>query len=371
MPAPKTDLLKTPLYDLHLKLGARMVPFAGYEMPVQYSAGIKTEHLHCRAQAGLFDVSHMGQLVVKGPWATAELEKIIPVDLEALQINQQSYGLFTNEQGGILDDLIITKWAEDCFFLVVNADCKKQDIAHLKSNLSDNTELSELADQALLALQGPKAAEVIADLWPEAASLKFMNGLTTRDAYITRSGYTGEDGFEISCPADTASEVAEKLLSYGQVEAIGLGARDSLRLESGLCLYGHDMDAQSTPIEAGLGWSISKSRRSGGAKEGNFPGSEIILKQMNAGAARKRVGLDIEGRAPVREGAVIEDTNGNKIGIVTSGGFSPTLKKPIAMGYVDSAFSKIDTPVNAIVRDKARPSKICKLPFVTPNYFRG
>lgn len=376
-------LLRTPLYDLHIELGARMVPFTGYDMPVQYPSGIKTEHLHCRAQAGLFDVSHMGQVVISGPNVAQELEKLIPVDIEALAANQQSYGLLINETGGILDDLIITRWDEDRFFLVVNAGCKHQDIAHLRKHLPDSIQIDHLEDRALIALQGPAAKTVMATLCSQsnsehnscATELTFMNGCHAQidgaDLFITRSGYTGEDGFEISVANSDAEKLAKMLLSFDKVEPIGLGARDSLRLEAGLCLYGHDMDEHTNPIEAGLGWAISKSRRIGGAKEGGFLGSEIILEQMANGASRKRVGLAIDGRAPVREGATIEDMEGNTIGVVTSGGFGPSIERPLAMGYVTTENSKIETAINAIVRDKARPAKVCKMPFVTPNYFRG
>ena len=374
-PSSTEALLKTPLHSLHLELGARMVPFAGYQMPVQYPAGIKAEHQHCRSQAGLFDVSHMGQIVVTGANAAKELETLIPVDIEALATNQQSYGLLTHETGGIIDDLIITRWAQEQFFLVVNGACKHSDMAHIQSHLSAGVELAYLEDRALLALQGPAAKTVMADLCPDSTELTFMNGcrgsIESVEVYISRSGYTGEDGFEISVANSSAEKLARTLLSYDAVEALGLGARDSLRLEAGLCLYGHDMDIHTSPIEAALHWSISKSRRLGGHKEGGFLGAEFILEQMKDGAPIKRVGLDIEGRAPVREDAIIEDMDGNEIGVVTSGGFGPSIERPLAMGYVSADHAALGTKVNARVRGKARPATVCKMPFITPDYFRG
>ena len=374
-PSSTEALLKTPLHALHLELGARMVPFAGYEMPVQYPAGIKAEHQHCRSHAGLFDVSHMGQIVVTGANAAKDLETLIPVDIEALATNQQSYGLLTHETGGIIDDLIITRWGEQQFFLVVNGACKHSDMAHIQSHLSAGVELAYLEDRALLALQGPAAKTVMADLCPDSTELTFMNGcrgsIESVEVYISRSGYTGEDGFEISVANSSAEKLARTLLSYDTVKALGLGARDSLRLEAGLCLYGHDMDIHTSPIEAGLNFSISKSRRLGGDKEGGFLGAEFILEQMKDGAPTKRVGLDIEGRAPVREDAIIEDMDGNEIGVVTSGGFGPSIERPLAMGYVSADHAALGTKVNARVRGKARPATVCKMPFITPDYFRG
>ena len=368
-----TQVNKTIFYDYHLKAGGKMVPFAGYLMPVQYSAGIKQEHLHSRNNAGLFDVSHMGQVIVKGEGAAQALEKLIPVDLEALTINQQTYATLTNEQGGVLDDLIVTRWAEDTFFLVVNAGCKHEDIAHIRSHLP-GFEITYLGDRGLLALQGLKAKEVMAELSPEANKLVFMNGCHTSidgiDCYITRSGYTGEDGFEISVDPVDAHKLADKLLSFEAVNWIGLGARDSLRLEAGLCLYGHDMDQQTTPVEAGIIWSISKSRRAGGNKEGGFLGAEVILEQIANGAAKKRVGFLVDGRAPVREGAEIVDEQGNVIGAITSGGFGPTLQAPIAMGYVPTELSAVGTKHNALVRGVARPITIAKMPLVEQRYYR-
>jgi aminomethyltransferase len=361
------------LHALHLQLGARMVPFAGYQMPLQYPSGIKQEHLHTRAAAGLFDVSHMGQVLVRGRGAARALEALVPVELESLAVDKQVYGVFTNSRGGIEDDLIITRWGEERFFLVVNAACKVQDIAYLRASLP-GCDIEEL-DRALLALQGPRASEVMANLVPEATALSFMNGcagmLAGTECYVTRSGYTGEDGFEISVPSRQARAVADALLAFEAVQPIGLGARDSLRLEAGLCLYGHDMDSATTPIEASLAWSISPSRRRQGAKAGGFPGSDHILGQMQHGVRRKRVGLRVEGRAPVREGAPIEDASGATVGKVTSGGFSPSLDAPIAMGYVDAALASPGTGLTAMVRGKPRPVVVAKMPFVEQRYHRN
>ncbi len=369
-----TSLLKTPLFDLHLELGAKMVPFAGYEMPVQYPVGLMKEHQHTREQAGLFDVSHMGQVVVRGEKVAEELEKLIPVDLAALGENKQSYGVFTNEQGGILDDLIACRWADDAFFLVVNAACKADDIAHLKNHLQ-GCELEVLEDRALLALQGPAAKTVMAELAPAVTDLVFMSGTRVEvngvDCYVTRSGYTGEDGFEISVPSSQCEQLARKLLSFEQVEPIGLGARDSLRLEAGLCLYGHDMNAEISPVEASLLWSISKSRRADGSRAGGFLGAETVLAQIADGVGKKRVGFAVEGRGPVREGSEIVDTEGNEIGVVTSGTFGPTKGEPVAMGYVAAEFAKVGTEVTALVRGKPRKLTVSKMPFVSQNYYRG
>ena len=371
---PKTDLKATPLKDLHLELEARMVPFAGYEMPVQYPEGIKTEHLHTREHAGLFDVSHMGQVVITGEGVAQALEALVPVELESLGINKQTYALFTNDQGGILDDLMIARWAEDCFFLVVNAACKEQDLDHLKRHLP-GFEIEYLEGRGLLALQGPAAVNVMAQLAPEVRELVFMTGaratLAGIDCYITRSGYTGEDGFEISVPAESAELLARKLLSFDQVHAVGLGARDSLRLEAGLCLYGHDLDTETTPIQGSLLWSISKSRRADGEKAGGFPGADVIFKEQAIGAARKRVGLKIEGKAPVREGAELVNAEGIQVGVVTSGGFGPSMDAPVAMGYVATEYAAVGTELNAMVRGKPRPVTVEKMPFVPQRYYRG
>ena len=363
----------TPLKDLHLQLDARMVPFAGYEMPVQYSDGVKTEHLHTRQRAGLFDVSHMGQITITGKGVAKALEALVPVELEDLGINKQTYALLTNDYGGILDDLMIVRQSENCFFLVVNADRKDQDLEYLKSNL-DGFDVNYMENQGLLALQGPAAAQVIKELAPESQEMVFMSGsrvnLDGIDCYMTRSGYTGEDGFEISVSAEFSELLARKLLSYERVKAIGLGARDSLRLEAGLCLYGHDIDVKTTPIEASLLWSISRSRRLNGHKSGGFPGAHIILRESIHGAARKRVGLKIEGRAPVRDGVDIINKEGEVIGIVTSGGFGPSLAAPVAMAYIKTEYSEIGTELGAIVRGKTHRIFVQKMPFIPNRYQR-
>jgi aminomethyltransferase len=367
-------MLRTPLHDLHIERGARMVPFAGYEMPVQYAAGVLREHLHTRASAGLFDVSHMGQLIVRGPGATAALERLVPADLVALPVGRQVYSLLMNDAGGIRDDLIITRWGPEEFFVVVNAGCKQQDVIHLRAHLGP-VGLIELGDRALLALQGPRAAELIASLAPEAGSLVFMNGMHTPVAgipcFVTRSGYTGEDGFEMSVPAARAVELATALLAIDGVLPIGLGARDSLRLEAGLCLYGHDLDEQTTPVEAGLGWALAKARRPGGVREGGYPGAARIADQLANGVSRRRIGLLGEGKAPVREGAVLLGESGQQVGTVCSGGFGPSADAAIAMAYVDHGASAPDTLLQAIVRDKPRPMRVVKLPFVAQRYYRG
>lgn len=368
------NLLTTPLDSLHREAGARMVPFAGYAMPVQYKEGIITEHLHTREQAGLFDVSHMGQVIVKGEGATEAFEKILPIDVAALKDNQQCYSVLPNEEGGILDDLIITRWSSDTFFVVVNAACKEQDFAHFQKHL-EGCELTLLDDRALLALQGPTAKDVMQALAPAACELTFMNGthvsIAGFECYVTRSGYTGEDGFEISVLSSEAAALTEALLKFEQVKLIGLGARDSLRLEAGLCLYGHDMSTDTTAIEASLLWSITKSRRPDSEKAGGYLGADQVADHIANGAPKKRVGFWVEGRGPVREGAEIVDADGNKIGEVTSGVFSPSLEKPIAMGYVETAYAKVDTEVTAMVRGKPRKLTVAKTPFVPQRYFRG
>lgn len=365
---------KTALYSLHLELGAKMVPFAAYEMPVQYPDGIKAEHLHTRSQAGLFDVSHMGQILLSGKGADKALEKLVPVDVEGLAINQQRYAVFTDEAGGVLDDLMITRWSDDCLGLVVNAGCKFADLAHLKSHLSAY-ELTYLDNYALLALQGPKASAVLEKIIPEVSQLTFMQGLQAQykgaTYRITRSGYTGEDGFEIALPNEQAVDFAKKLLLGESVKPIGLGARDSLRLEAGLCLYGHDLTVDTTPIEAALLWSISKNRRPDGEKANTYLGSEVIAEQIQNGIQRKRVGFAIESKVPVREGAEVVNNNGDKVGIVSSGSYSPSLSVPIAMGYVNKPYDAIDTELKAIVRGREVPIRISKLPFVKQNYYRG
>jgi aminomethyltransferase len=321
--------LITPLDALHRELGAKMVPFAGYEMPVQFPSGIIKEHLHTRQAAGLFDVSHMGQLLIEGEGAAAMLESLVPVDLEGLAIDGQTYALFTNDGGGVRDDLIITRWADDRFFLVVNAACKAQDIAYLQSHLVGQT-MTVLADQSLLALQGPAAREVMQELCPRAAELVFMHGchgeIQGVDVYISCSGYTGEDGFEISVPAAGAEALARRILAFPQVAPIGLGARDSLRLEAGLCLYGHELSAEIDPVQAGLMWSVSKVRRPDGERPGGFPGAEVIFQHFVEKTALRRVGLKVEGRRPVREGQMVLDDNGEPVGEICSAHYGASVR---------------------------------------------
>ena len=370
------QLLKTPLHALHLELGARMVPFAGYDMPVQYPLGVMKEHQHTREHAGLFDVSHMGQILLSGADAARALETLVPVDIIDLPVGMQRYAMFTNEQGGILDDLMVANLGNDQLFLVVNAACKDQDLAHLRKHLGKYCDIQPLFEErALLALQGPAAVTVLQGLAPEVASMTFMQfapvTLLGTECYVSRSGYTGEDGFEISVPAQHAEALARQLLADPQVQAIGLGARDSLRLEAGLCLYGHDMNDSTTPVEASLLWAISKNRRAEGSRAGGFPGADIIFAQQQNGVARKRVGLLPQERTPVREGAEIVDAEGTVIGNVCSGGFGPTLGAPLAMGYLDTAFTALDSEVWAIVRGKPVPLKVSKLPFVPQRYYRG
>ncbi|GGX79556.1 aminomethyltransferase [Litchfieldella qijiaojingensis] len=369
-----SELNRTPLHDLHVELGGKMVPFAGYEMPVQFALGVKKEHEHTRAACGLFDVSHMGQVIVRGADPAGALEALVPADIVGLAVGAQRYALFTNDQGGILDDLMVVK-GEDHLYLVVNAACKEQDVAHLRAGLGDDYEV-EVLDRGLLALQGPQATTVMQRLCPAACDMVFMqharfeiDGIAV---WASRSGYTGEDGFEISVAASDAERLARRLLAEPEVEPIGLGARDSLRLEAGLCLYGHDIDTTTTPVEAGLIWAIGKPRRRGGEREGGFPGAELILQQVeDKDHTRKRVGLLGEGRAPVREGAELYSEEGEKIGVVTSGGFGPSVGKPVAMGYVAIEHAALDNQVFAEVRGKRLPMTIARMPFVTPGYYRG
>ena len=363
-------LKRTPLHAFHRELGAKMVPFAGYEMPVQYPHGILAEHLHTRSQAGLFDVSHMGQIRLTGADPIIALEALVPGDLQALAPMRMRYTLFLNEQGGILDDLMVTR-LEDGLFLVVNAACKEADFAHLRTRLGAGTAIEPLEDRALLALQGPAAAAVLCRLIDGVARLSFLTAaeipVDGRSWLVTRSGYTGEDGFEISLPASDAEGLARRLVGQPEVLPIGLGARDSLRLEAGLCLYGHDIDEGTTPIEADLAWTTGKRRRA----EGGFPGAATVLRQLAEGAPRKRVGIRPEGRAPARESTEIVDTTGNRIGRVTSGGFGPSLGGPVAMGYVDRAHAGEGTALELLVRGVSRPARITRLPFVPTRYHRG
>ena len=373
-------LKRTPLYDLHLLLGARMVPFAGYEMPVQYAAGVLKEHLHTRQKAGLFDVSHMGQLLLRANSDAPEdaalaLERAVPQDILAVPKGRQRYAQFTSAEGGILDDLMVANFG-DHLFLVVNASCKDADEAHLRNEISDVCTIEPLPNRALLALQGPRAESVLAKLCAGMPSMRFMDSgpreVAGFDCFVSRSGYTGEDGFEISVPAEQAERLAKKLLEDGDVLPIGLGARDSLRLEAGLCLYGHDIDTTTTPVEAALEWSVQKSRRAGGARVGGFLGAEKILDQFASGAPRRRVGLRPEGRAPVREGAALfaEGNSIEPIGTVTSGGFGPTLNAPAAMGYVPTALAVNGTRVFAEVRGQRLPLTVAPTPFVPNTYKR-
>ena len=382
MSAPATEPAAKPVFldALHRRLGARMVPFAGYSMPLQYKDGILKEHLHVRAAAGLFDVSHMGQIAIRARSgnvadAAAALESLMPVDACSLPPGRQRYGLFTDARGGILDDLMFAH-LPGRLFLVVNASRKDEDEKLLRARISSRCEIERLEDRALLALQGPQAADVLAALAPEVASMAFMDvrevNILGGGCIVARSGYTGEDGFEISVPASLAERFAEALLAHKQVLPIGLGARDSLRLEAGLCLYGSDIDESTTPVEAALGWAMQKSRRPGGARAGGFPGEALIFRELGEGPARRRVGLLPEGRAPVRHGAALFRDRDSKdaIGHVTSGCFGPTLNAPVAMGYVAS-----DVPGGAFVfaelRDKRVPVRLAPLPFVPPNYKRN
>lgn len=370
------QLLTTPLHALHRELGARMVPFAGYDMPVQYPAGVLKEHLHTRAQAGLFDVSHMGQIRLTGANAAKALEALVPVDIIDLPVGMQRYAMFTNEQGGILDDLMVANIGNDQLMLVVNAACKDDDLAHIQKNLAGQCTIEPLFEErSLLALQGPAAVTVLARLAPEVASMTFMQFISVTllgaQCYVSRSGYTGEDGYEISVPAEHAEALARRLLAEPEVAPIGLGARDSLRLEAGLCLYGHDMNTDTTPIEASLLWAMSKIRRADGARAGGFPGAELIFAQQQTGVARKRVGLLPQERTPVREGAEIVDANDKVVGVVTSGGFGPSLGAPLVMAYLDSAHVALESEVSAIVRGKKVPMKVSKMPFVAQRYYRG
>ncbi len=351
-----------------------MVPFAGYEMAVQYRDGIIKEHQHTRNAAGLFDVSHMGQIRLKGDNAAVALERLVPVDVIGLAEGRQRYALFTNEHGGILDDLMVTN-AGDHLFLVVNGACKDQDLAHLRQHLSAECTIEPLPEHALLALQGPQAAAVLARLAPAVAELVFMTAarieIEGAGCFVARSGYTGEDGFEISVPAAHAEALARRLLAEPDVAPIGLGARDSLRLEAGLCLYGHDIDTQTTPVEASLIWALSKARRHDGARPGGYLGAEAVMAQLENGASRRRVGIRPEGRAPLREGVELIDEDGQPVGRITSGGFGPTFGAPVAMGYVETAQAQPGTKFGAMLRGKVQPVEVVKLPFVPQRYYRG
>ncbi|OJF93331.1 glycine cleavage system aminomethyltransferase GcvT [Pararhizobium antarcticum] len=375
-----TSLKQTPLHDLHVSLGARMVPFAGYAMPVQYPAGVMKEHLFTRSSAGLFDVSHMGQVTIRPKSGRIEdaalaLEHLVPVDVLGLAQGRQRYGLFTNDSGGILDDLMIANRGNH-LFLVVNASCKEADFAHMKAHLSESCDVELLQDRALIALQGPHAQAVLAELWADVATMRFMDvveaDLHDVRCIISRSGYTGEDGFEISIPAADAPDVTRRILEHPDVMPIGLGARDSLRLEAGLCLYGNDIDTGTTPVEAALEWAVQKVRRTGGTRAGGFPGADRILADFSDGTSRRRVGLKPEGRAPVRGGVTLyADADGKTpAGTVTSGGFGPSVDGPVAMGYVDQAYASAGTKLYGEVRGKYLALVVATLPFITPTYKR-
>ena len=371
------DLLRTPLYDLHVELGAKMVPFAGYDMPVQYPMGILTEHQHTRSGAGLFDVSHMGQIRLSAESfaaIAAALESLCPADFQVLKPGQQRYSFFTNEAGGILDDLMVTRAGKgddkDHLIMVVNAGCKHQDLAHLRTHLGNRCEIEPMFGRALLALQGPRAGAVMQKIAPPSTEMKFMTGRPLNvggmECFVTRSGYTGEDGFEISASAGEADNLARKLLGDMEVKPIGLGARDSLRLEAGLCLYGNDITEATNPVEADLVWAIQKRRRA----EGGFPGGAIIQKQIADGPSRKRVGILPEGRAPARAHTEVALPSGEVVGEITSGGFGPSVNGPVAMGYVRADHAAIDTQLNLMVRGKTLPAKVAAMPFVPHRYHR-
>lgn len=373
-------LLTTPLNALHLELGARMVPFAGYSMPVQYPAGLMAEHLHTRSAAGLFDVSHMGQLRLVGPDAAAAFESLMPVDVIGLGVGKQRYGLLLNDEGGILDDLMFVNRGDD-LFVIVNGACKVADIAHIQARIGQRCQVIPLPEQALLALQGPQAVTALSRLAPGVAQLVFMTGgafsIAGIDCYVTRSGYTGEDGFEISVPAAQAEALARTLLAQPEVKPIGLGARNSLRLEAGLCLYGNDLDTRTTPVEAGLTWAIQKVRRAGGEREGGFPGAAKVLAQLadlqgTAGVlTRKRVGLVALDRVPVREHTELQTLSGERIGEVSSGLLGPSINQPVAMAYVRADQAALGTRLNAIVRGKPVAMQVAAMPFVPNRYYRG
>ena len=376
----QSELKRTPLHALHVARGGKMVPFAGYDMPVQYAAGVLREHLHTRQAAGLFDVSHMGQIALHAKSGKVEdaalaLERLVPQDILKLAPGRQRYAQFTDGEGGILDDLMVANFGSH-LFLVVNAACKAADEAHLRAHLSEACVIEALPDRALIALQGPRAESVLAKLCADVPAMRFMDAGPHRvdgiDCFVSRSGYTGEDGFEISVPAQQAEALAKALLADSDVLPIGLGARDSLRLEAGLCLYGHDIDTTTTPAEGALEWSIQKSRRHGGARAGGFPGADKILRELETGAARRRVGLKPEGRAPVREGAPLfaDAASLEKIGAVTSGGFGPSINAPVAMGYLPSPRAASGGLVFAEVRGQRLPLRVAPMPFVPNTYKR-
>ena len=368
------ELLFTPLNDLHIELGAKMTPFSGYSMPVQYLKGIIKEHLHTRKNTSVFDVSHMGQLILSGHNIDEALEKILPINVKAIKENCQRYGFFTLENGGVLDDLMLTRINENSFYMVINASRKDVDLPHLHKHLS-GFEITELDNHALIAIQGPQSAKALEKLIPGVLEMKFMDSkvfyVDGIDYRVSRSGYTGEDGYEISIPAGKAIFFTKKLLAQENVEPAGLGARDSLRLEAGLCLYGNDIDENSTPVEADLLWAIQKIRQSGGDREGGFIGADVILSQIENGTDRKRVGFIVDGKVPVRSHTELFNNSGNKIGEITLGGFGATLDAPIAMGYVDRGFSVVGTQIVAKVRKKEIAITVTSLPLVPQCYYRG
>ena len=374
--ADTAALLNTPLNALHLELGARMVPFAGYSMPVQYPMGLMAEHHHTRAEAGLFDVSHMGQLRLVGANAAAAFESLMPVDVIDLPVGKQRYGLLLTDEGTIIDDLMFVNRGTD-LFVIVNGACKVNDMAHIQARIGTKCQVIPMPERALLALQGPKAVVALSRMLPGVEKLVFMTGAAFdwhgAELFITRSGYTGEDGFEISVHNDQVDAFARALLSQAEVKPIGLGARNSLRLEAGLCLYGNDIDTGTTPVEAGLHWAIQKVRRTGGARAGGFPGAAIVLGQLDGtqSLTRKRVGLIAQERVPVREHVELQNMHGVKIGEVSSGLLGPTANVPVAMGYVDLPSASLGTVVNAIVRGKAVPMTVSTMPFVPNRYYRG
>lgn len=373
-----TPLKTTPLTALNARLGGKMVEFAGYEMPVQFPEGVMKEHLHTRAKAGLFDVSHMGQVILRPKSGRIEdaalaLERLVPVDILGLKPGRQRYALFTSADGGILDDLMVANRG-DHLFLVVNAACKAQDIAHLSANLSADCDVIELRDRALVALQGPASGAALAALAPEVAAMSFMDvreiQILDQTCIVSRSGYSGEDGYEISVPKAIAEDFVRALLANPDVHPVGLGARDSLRLEAGLCLYGNDIDTGTTPVDAALEWAIQKVRRTGGARAGGFPGADIILKELERGAPRRRVGIAPEGRAPIRAGTELfsSEDSASPIGRITSGAFGPTVSAPVAMGYVPTELSQTGTRLFADLRGKRVAVNVASLPFITPRY---
>ena len=374
------DLKQTPLFDMHVSLGGKMVPFAGYEMPVQYPAGVMKEHAHTRTQSGLFDVSHMGQVILRAKSgdnndAALALETLVPMSIAGLATDRQRYAFFTNDEGGILDDLMVANRG-DHLFLVINAACKDADIAHMRAHLSEVCDIEVIEDRALIALQGPASEIALSRLSVDVAAMRFMDVATTQimgvDCWVSRSGYTGEDGYEISVPESKAVELTQALLDMEEVDPIGLGARDSLRLEAGLCLYGNDIDTTTTPVEAALTWGIQKIRRTGGDRAGGFPGADVILAQLENGADRKRVGIQPEGRAPMRGGTPLfaDETSTDQIGEITSGGFGPTVQAPIAMGYLPTDLASIGTKVFAEVRGKRMPACVADIPFTPANFKR-